>query len=167
MADPVSLVSLVTGATDLMKEAWKLVEKGVKYESTVQEFEKMEMQLRPMFEEIEELARRMNLPDAEIENLKNTISEMREALLRYSKLECWQCCLKPCYKDKLDKADKAIKNFISNDLVVLTSMNVMHIRWNIEAGVPTGTRYQQPALSIDMEALIFEDFMMGLNTSLM
>lgn len=156
MADP----SLVI---ELARQAWKIVEKGLEHETTARSFGTMQDELLPMLADIQELARKMDLRPEEIQSLERIMILMREARLKYSKIECRNCCLAPCYKEELDRADQSIKDFIQGKLAVQTARTVMEIRHH-QLMTKEHVRRPKP-LKADLESL--PDFTVGLDGPLM
>ncbi|XP_054783313.1 putative disease resistance protein At5g47280 [Prosopis cineraria] len=112
----------------LFKELWKKVEKGVKHESTAQNLKAKEKELSPEFEELEELARKANIPSEKTEELRKAMTQLREARLNYSQIQWWcYCCLAPCYQEELEKADKKMKDFLSERLPLENSKHLLLI----------------------------------------
>ncbi|XP_028756295.1 disease resistance protein ADR1-like isoform X2 [Neltuma alba] len=154
---------------ELVKQAWKIVEEGLKHERTAQDLGKTGDEVSPMFAEIVELAKRLDLPARQIESLQDIMKQMGEAHLKYSKIQCWDCCCAPCYKAELDKADKAIKDFISYRLSLQTAWATMEILCHIETTTSDqASSHRKPAFKIDRETLIFPELPIeGLNSLLM
>ncbi|KAK4267304.1 hypothetical protein QN277_024102 [Acacia crassicarpa] len=106
------MVDIASLTWDLVKDALRVVGKGLEYKSTRNNLEAAVKNLTPRVDEIEHSMKRMNLSTELIEELKDILAKNREALGK-NKIHWWNCFLAPLSQVKLSKEHTSLERYFS------------------------------------------------------
>ncbi|XP_054783431.1 probable disease resistance protein At5g66900 [Prosopis cineraria] len=97
---------------ELGEIASRVVEKGLKYNSTRETLKSTTKDLAPVVQQIEQSMKEMDHPTEEVEKLKEMLAANHEVLGKIQ-IHWWNCCLAPCFQGKLDEEYQSLVRYSS------------------------------------------------------